>query len=54
MTVLYQKNFLKDLTRVPLPLRKKVEHFVFNELPMLRNFQELRNAEKNDRVSLLL
>ena len=46
MIVLYQKKFLKDLSRIPFPLRKKIEHFVFYELPALENFRQLRGAEK--------
>ncbi|MBK5286502.1 MAG: type II toxin-antitoxin system RelE/ParE family toxin [Bacteroidia bacterium] len=46
MNVLYQKKFLKDLALIPQPQRKKIEHFVFNQLPSLRNFQEVKGAEK--------
>jgi len=46
MNILYQKKFLKDLTLIPFSQRKKIEHFVFEELPTLNNFQQLRNAEK--------
>lgn len=46
MTVLYQKKFLKDLARIPFPLRKRIEYFVFNELPELDNFRQVKGAEK--------
>ena len=46
MIILYQKKFLKDLALIPFPLRKKIEHFVFSELPALENFRQVRGAEK--------
>ena len=46
MNIRYQKKFLQDLALIPQPQRKKIENFVFDELPVLRNFQELRSAEK--------
>ncbi|MEP7170100.1 MAG: type II toxin-antitoxin system RelE/ParE family toxin [Bacteroidota bacterium] len=46
MTVLYQKKFLKDLALIPLQQRKKIEYFVFNELPSFKNFQQVNGAEK--------
>ena len=45
MIILYQKKFLKDLSRIPSPFRKKIEDFVFNELPLLK-FNEIESVEK--------
>ncbi len=46
MTVLYQKKFLKDLAGIPQPIRKKIEAFVFADLPRLKKFSELIKAER--------
>jgi mRNA interferase RelE/StbE len=46
MIILYQKKFLKDLARVPLQQRKKIEHYVFNELPAFKSFKQVGGAEK--------
>ncbi|MEO5570763.1 MAG: type II toxin-antitoxin system RelE/ParE family toxin, partial [Bacteroidia bacterium] len=34
------------LALIPLQQRKKIEHFVFNELPVLKNLQQVSGAEK--------
>lgn len=46
MKIYYHKKFLKDLAKIPLPHRKKIEHFVFSELTSLANFTEVKGAEK--------
>ena len=46
MIILYQKRFLKDLASIPSPNRRKIEHFVFDELPLLNNFLQIKNVEK--------
>ncbi len=43
MNIFYQKKFLKDLARIPLPIRKEVEKFSFNDLLLIKKFNELEN-----------
>lgn len=46
MTFFYQKKFLKDMAGIPMPLRKKIEEFVFTRLSSLNKFTELKEAER--------
>ena len=45
MTVFYQKKFLKDLANIPEVYRKRIEHFVFDEMITATRFSAL-GAEK--------
>jgi mRNA interferase RelE/StbE len=45
MIIFYQKKFLKDLAWIPSPLRKKIEDFVFKELPAAANFSHVKGVE---------
>jgi mRNA interferase RelE/StbE len=46
MEVRYSKKFLKQLALIPVEVRVKVEHFVFNELVAASSISELGNIEK--------
>jgi len=46
MKVSYHKKILKELALIPQPSRIGIEHFVFDELPLLNNFIEIKGVEK--------
>jgi mRNA interferase RelE/StbE len=46
MKIFYQKKFLKDLSKLPSPQRKKIEDFVFVELPSISSFNQLHHTER--------
>ena len=46
MNVRYQKRFLKDLARIPSKRRKRIEQFVFDEVPSLGAISESGKVEQ--------
>ena len=46
MKIAYSKKFLKDLSKIPIRDRKKIEVFVFNELPDYKHIYESGMIEK--------
>ena len=46
MKVLYRKNFLKELARIPLNIRKNIEKFVFEELPKANSIYAVGKVER--------
>lgn len=46
MKVKYRKKFLKDLYKLPLPVRLQVETFVFDTLPKVNSIAHTHNIEK--------
>ena len=46
MKLEYSKRFLKELSKIPLPTRSKIELFVFEELPELTSIFESGKIEQ--------
>jgi mRNA interferase RelE/StbE len=46
LNILYAKNFLKDLAKVPEADRKKIEQFSFSEISNYTSLQSIKRAEK--------
>jgi len=46
MICFYKKTFLKDLTKLPLDYRKKVERIVFEDIPKSDNVFEVLDIKK--------
>ncbi len=46
MKVLYSKKFLKQLSKLPYGVKKKIELFVFNDLPSFDNLELSGKIEK--------
>jgi mRNA interferase RelE/StbE len=46
LKTVYRKRFLKDLAKVPLKSRKKIEEFVFIETTKLNSIEETKIIEK--------
>ena len=46
MKVEYKKKFLKELSKIPLPHRTKIEMYVFEYLPNLKSISEVNKLEK--------
>jgi len=46
LKVVIHKNFLKDLTKIPPHLRKRIEKFIFTEISNFKNIKEIGKAEK--------
>lgn len=40
MKVDYRKRFLKELSKIPSPIRQEIETFIFNDIPALNNFSQ--------------
>jgi len=46
MEIKINKTFLKELAKLPVNQRKKVEDFLFNELEKYKNFYEIPGIQK--------
>ncbi len=46
MKVEYRKRFLKELSRIPSPIRKEIEAFVFEELLKYNTLFECKKVEQ--------
>lgn len=46
MKVDYRKRFLKELFKIPLPIRHEIETFVFDDIPALKNFHQCNKIER--------
>lgn len=46
MNVEYRKRFLKELAKIPPPIRKKIEVLVFEEIPALDSLSRSGKAEQ--------
>jgi mRNA interferase RelE/StbE len=46
MNTEYRKGFLKELSKLPSEYRKRIEEFVFNELPEAKTITELEKLER--------
>ena len=46
MKVRYSKRFLKQLSKIPLSTRNKIETFVFTELPSIEHIENSGKIEK--------
>jgi len=42
----YRKKFLKELSKIPIGERLRIEHFVFKELPKANSIFEIGNVEQ--------
>jgi len=46
MKVQYSKKFLKQLSKIPPPLKSRIEHFSFTELPSISQIELSGKIEK--------
>lgn len=46
MKVRFKKAFLKDLEKLPINFRKKIENLVFDEIPRAKEFSDVKNIKK--------
>lgn len=46
MKVDYRKRFLKELSKIPSPIRQEIETFVFDDIPALNNFSQCNKIER--------
>ena len=46
MKISYRKNFLKELSKIPSGTRKRIEKFVFEELPKSNSIFEIGTVEQ--------
>jgi len=46
LNIRYTKRFLKDLSKIPLKERKKIEYLVFDELAKASSLQSFSNVKK--------
>jgi mRNA interferase RelE/StbE len=46
MQVEFRKKFLKELSKLPNDYAKKIEYFVFDELPNCKTLEEVGKIEK--------
>ena len=46
MKIEYRKKFLKELSKIPIGERLRIESFVFKELPKANSIFELGNVEQ--------
>ena len=46
MKVIIHKNFLKDLSKIPSDLRKRIEKFVFDQASKFKSINEIGKVEK--------
>lgn len=46
MKVDYRKRFLKELAKIPLPIRQEIESFVFDYIPDLKHFHQCNKIER--------
>ena len=46
MKINYRKRFLKELSKIPLGIRSRMETFVFDELPKANSILELGTIER--------
>ena len=46
MKVKYSRKFLKQLSKIPLTTRNKIEQFAFNELPVISEVEESGKIER--------
>lgn len=46
MKVKYHKRFLKELSKIPLKNRIKIEDFVFNKIPRSESIHQIGSIEK--------
>jgi len=46
MKIEYRKNFLKELSKIHIKERSRIESFVFKELPAANSIFELGNVEQ--------
>ena len=46
MKIEYRKKFLKELSKIPIGERLRIEHFVFKELPKANSIFEIGNIEQ--------
>jgi len=42
----YHKKFLKDLSKIPSPIRGEIEEFVFEKLPKLKQFLKVAKSKR--------
>ena len=46
MEIRYRKKFLKELSKIPLETRRKIENFVFETLPHAHTVDEIESARQ--------
>ncbi|MEY3220614.1 MAG: hypothetical protein RIT27_1971 [Pseudomonadota bacterium] len=46
MQVLFKRSFLKNLAKLPIDIKSKIEYFVFEELPKYNSIHQVGNIEK--------
>lgn len=46
MQVLFKRSFLKNLAKLPIDIKTKIENFVFEELPKYNSIHQVGNIEK--------
>jgi len=46
LKVVYRKKFLKELAKIPLQTREKIEEYVFNNVPLATSVIELKKIER--------
>ena len=46
MKILYDKKFLKDLSKIPSKIRIKIEKFAFKEIHSYNNISEIVKAQR--------
>jgi mRNA interferase RelE/StbE len=46
MQVLFNRSFLKNLVKLPIDIKTKIENFVFEELPKYNSIHQVGNIEK--------
>ena len=46
MKVKYSRKFLKQLSKIPISTRNKIEQFAFNELPVISEIKQSGRIER--------
>ena len=46
MRVTYKKRFLQDLNRIPDPFKEKIQEIVFEQIPYVKNIQQISGLKK--------
>jgi len=46
MKVAYKKRFIRDLNKIPVQTRQKIQETVFEQIPNINDFQEIRGLKK--------
>ncbi len=46
MEIRVNKTFLKELAKIPVSQREKIEHFVFNDTPAFERKEDIPNLRK--------